>query len=333
MASPPELGGPTRFQLAAGFAAIYLIWGTTYLGIRFAIDTIPPFLMGGIRFVFAGVALYVWARARGAARPRFFQWGTAGIVGALMFLGGQGGVVWAEQRVPSGLTAVMIALVPFWMLLMNWVRPGGSRPSARSLVGLAVGFAGVLLLVGPFWRGGAGSLDPWGVAAIILATSCWAAGSLYTRSARLPSSVRLATAMEMLVGAALLLAVGSARGEWSRLVLDKISLRSGLSLAYLVVFGSLIALTAYTWLLSVSTPARVSTYAFVNPAIAVFLGWALADESLSPRTLLAAVVIVAAVAIVVTGRNKTTGHTAEPTPAELVDLVPEGAVPMQDPDD
>ena len=261
------------------------------------------------------------------------QWGAAGIAGALMFLGGQGGVVWAEQRVPSGLTAVMIALVPFWMLLMNWVRPGGSRPSARSLVGLAVGFAGVLLLVGPFWRGGVGSLDPWGVAAIVLATICWAAGSLYTRSARLPSSVRLATAMEMLMGAVLLLAVGTARGEWSQLALDEISPLSALSLAYLVVFGSLIALTAYTWLLSVSTPARVSTYAFVNPVIAVFLGWALADESLNARTLLAAAVIVAAVAIVVTGQGNAAGHSAEPTPAELVDLAPEGAVPMQGPDE
>jgi drug/metabolite transporter (DMT)-like permease len=322
-------GRPSRLQLAAGFATIYVVWGTTYLAIRFGVETLPPFLMGGIRFVLAGVPLFLWARFRGGSWPTLSQWGASGVAGALMIFVGQGGVVWAEQRVPSGFTAVLIALVPFWMVLMTWLRPGGSRPSARSLVGLGIGFAGVLLLVGPFWQRGVGSLNLWGVGAIVLATVSWAAGSLYTRNARLHPSVRLATAMEMLVGAALLLLVGTLRGEWGMLASGHASTRSLLSLLYLVVFGSLIGLSTYTWLLSVSTPARVSTYAFVNPVIAVFLGWALAGETLTPRTLLAALVIVVAVAVVVTGQGGRAGDREQvESPAELAELVPEGKVTL-----
>jgi drug/metabolite transporter (DMT)-like permease len=188
--------------------------------------------------------------------------------------------------------------------------------------------------VGPFWQRGVGSLNLWGVAAIVLATVCWAAGSLYTRNARLHPSVRLATAMEMLVGAALLLLVGTLRGEWGMLASGHASALSLLSLLYLVVFGSLIGLSTYTWLLSVSTPARVSTYAFVNPVIAVFLGWALAGETLTPRTLLAALVIVVAVAVVVTGQGRRDGDRGQDeSPAELAELVPEGKVTLPAGDD
>ena len=286
----------TRVVLA--FLAIYLIWGSTYLAIRFAIETIPPLLMAAARNLLAGGALYLWAQRRGAVRPTAAQWRAAAIVGGLLLLGGNGAVVWAEQYVPSGLTALLVAMVPVWMVLLDWWRQGGTHPGARVFIGLALGFAGMAVLVGPEHLMGAGHVDHLGAAVLALGTLSWAIGSLYSRTALLPSSPLLATAMEMLCGGALLALAGTVRGEWAAVDLAAVSLRSSVSLAYLVVFGSLVAFTAYVWLLRVTSPARVSTYAFVNPVVAVLLGWALAGEALAARTVLATAVIVAAVAVI-----------------------------------
>jgi drug/metabolite transporter (DMT)-like permease len=292
---------PTKGQVIAAFAAIYLVWGSTYLAIRFAIETMPPFLMAGARFLIAGGLLYLWAVWKGAARPTGQQWRATAIVGGLLLLGGNGVVVWAETRVPSGLAALMVATVPFWIVVLDWLRPGGARPAGRVLFGVGLGMAGIFLLIGPGKEGG-GNVDLIGALMLIVASLSWATGSLYSRRARLPQPALLATGMEMLAGGALLVVAGLVMGEGGRLQLDAISLRSLLALLYLVVFGSLIGFTAYIWLLGVTAPARVATYAYVNPVVAVFLGWAFAGEQLTFQTIIAAAVIVAAVVIITTYR-------------------------------
>ncbi len=303
--SPKHLSiQPPRWQIATAFAAIYLIWGSTYLAIRFAVETFPPFLMAGMRFLVAGAILYPWARLRGAPQPARSHWLAAAIVGGLLLLGGNGGVVWAAQRVPSGLTALLIGTVPLWMALLDWLRRDGAKPSNGVIVGLLLGLFGIVLLVEPGKISGARQVDLAGAAVLILASLSWASGSLYSRRAQLPASPLLATGMEMLAGGALLLIVSLLAGEWARFDANALSLRSWLSLGYLIVFGALVGFTAYIWLLRVSTPAHVSTYAYVNPVVAIFLGWAFAGEPLTARTLLAAAVIVAAVVIITTYRTR-----------------------------
>ncbi|HEX7119286.1 MAG TPA: drug/metabolite exporter YedA [Longimicrobiales bacterium] len=299
MLEATEAAAPSRARVLAAFAAVYMIWGSTYLAIRFAIETLPPFLMAGVRFLVAGVVMYVWVRLRGAPRPTRAEWMAATVIGALLLLGGNGAVVWAEQRVPSGVASLLVAIVPVWMVLLEWLRPGGTRPTLGVTAGLVVGFAGLALLVGPGEFGG-GAVDTVGAGVLVLGSLTWAVGSIYSRGAKLPSAPLLGTAMEMLAGGALLILAGLLTGEGSRLTLDAVTPRSVLALLYLIGFGSLIGYTAYVWLLKVSTPARASTYAYVNPVVAVFLGWVLADEPLTPRVLAAAAVIIGAVAVITT---------------------------------
>lgn len=296
--TPPQGEAPSFTALAAAFAALYLIWGSTYLAIRFAIETIPPFTMAGARFLTAGLALYLWARLRGVAPPTRRQLRDGGIVGAFLLLGGNGAVVWAEQWVPSGLAALLVATVPLWMVLLDWVWAGAERPPAGVWFGLAWGLAGVGLLTGGL---GSEAFEPgaWlGAIVILLGSLSWAMGSIYTRTARLPAAPRMATAIQMLAGGMLLAALGVGVGEWATFDVRDVSARSWAALAYLVVFGALVAYTAYIWLLGVSTAARVSTYAYVNPVVALILGWALADEPLSGRTAVAAGVILSAVMLI-----------------------------------
>jgi drug/metabolite transporter (DMT)-like permease len=286
-------------RIAAALGAVYVIWGSTYLAIRIGIESIPPFLMAGVRFVVAGGALYAWVRWRGAAKPDRIHWRSATIIGAWMLLGGNGGVCWAEQHVPSGLTALIIGTTPVWMTLLDWLWHGAGRPSARVALGLILGFAGVGLLISPGEFAGGDHVDPAGAGVLILATMSWAAGSLYSRRAALPATPLLGTAMEMLAGGIVLLAVSAAVGEWGRCDAAAVSARSLTALGYLIVFGSLIAFSAYIWLFRVTSTALASTYAYVNPLIAVFLGWAIVGEPITPRTLLAAVAIIAAVVAVI----------------------------------
>jgi drug/metabolite transporter (DMT)-like permease len=291
-----------RMRLIAAFAAVYVIWGSTYLAILFAIETLPPFLMAGVRFLIAGALLYGWMRLRGAPRPSGVHWRSATIVGGLLLLGGNGAVVWAEQWVPSGVAALLVATVAFWMVLLEWLRPGGVRPTGAVVLGLVVGFAGLALLVSGAGEGERVHL--LGAAALLFGTVCWAAGSIYARAAPLPASPFTATGMEMLAGGGLLVLVGVLTGELGRFDVGAVSMRSLLAFGYLVVFGSLVGFTAYIWLLGVTTPARAATYAYVNPIVAVLLGWAFAGEAFTPRMALAVGVIVGAVALIVTVRTR-----------------------------
>jgi drug/metabolite transporter (DMT)-like permease len=284
--------------LITAFAAVYLIWGSTYLGIRFAIETIPPHLMAAARFLVAGAILYAWSRWRGAPAPTLRNWRASAIVGGFLLLGGNGAVVWAETRVPSGLTALLVAMVPIWMLVLEMhPRLGGKRPRAAVVAGLVLGLVGLVLLVAPGKL--AGRVDPIGAGVLVLGCLSWAFGSLHSRVAALPTSGFLAAAMEMLCGGALLLLFGLATGQAGQLSLAAISARSLVSLVYLIFFGSLIGFTAYIWLLGATTPARVSTYAYVNPVVAVLLGWGFASEPMTLRTMLAAAVIVGAVVVII----------------------------------
>ena len=293
----------SRAQIIAAFASIYLIWGSTYLAIRYAVQTIPPFLMGGLRFVVSGALLYIWARYRGAPRPSRIHWRNAIIAGGFLLLGGNGAVVWAEQFVPSGLTALLVSILPFWLVIIEWVRPPRRRPHGAVLFGLVLGFIGIIVLVGPANLGGHGDIRPAGAVVLILGSLSWAIGSFYSRDAELPDSGLMTTGMEMLGGGTLLLIVGALTGELSQFDIHRISTASAAGLLYLVTFGSLLGFTSYIWLLDKVSPARLGTYAYVNPVVAVILGWLIAGERFSVRTVVAAVIVICAVALLTTARS------------------------------
>jgi drug/metabolite transporter (DMT)-like permease len=289
--------GPSRARVIVAFAAIYLIWGSTYLAIRYAIETMPALMMAGVRHFTAGAILFAVCRALGMAAPSPRHWLSALVIGALMLLGGNGAVSWAVQLVPSGLAALVIATVPLWIALLEW-RLKGVRPGRQALAGIALGIAGVAVLIGPGRLLGGQAPNPIGVGVLLVGAFAWSCGSLYSRRAPLPPQPLMVVSTQMIAGGALLVLAGLATGEGARVDLDALSTRSVLSFAYLVVFGSIVGYTAYIWLLRVTTPERVATYAFVNPVVAVLLGWALAGEALTPRILAASLVIVAAVALI-----------------------------------
>ncbi|MBW7933693.1 MAG: drug/metabolite exporter YedA, partial [Gemmatimonadaceae bacterium] len=286
-----------RAKLLLAFAAVYVIWGSTYLFIRFAIETIPPFLVGGIRFILAGSLMYAWLRARGAARPTRLEWRSAFIIGPLLMTGGNGGVVWSEQFVASGIVALVVGLVPLWMLLLVWMR-GGTRPTLREWLGVATGLVGVAMLVSTDGTPASGGISPLALLVLVFSTLSWSVGSLIARDAPLPAEPLLASAMEMIAGGVGMLLLALLRGEFQQLAMSHVSWRSALSIVYLAGFGSIIAFSAYKWLLNQVSPAAVGTYAFVNPVVAVVLGWLFASEPLGARTLVAMVVIVGAVVMV-----------------------------------
>ncbi|MBX7151228.1 EamA family transporter [bacterium] len=285
-------------KIVLAFAAIYLIWGSTYLAIKFAIATVPPFLMAGIRFLIAGAIMYAFARFRTPERPTLIHWRSATVIGGLLLMGGNGGVTWAEQFVPSGLTALLIATVPLWITVLNWLHHDRIRPGVREIGSVLLGLIGLAILVGPEELIGKGRIDLLGAGVLVTASILWSFGSLYSRQAPLPSNPLLSIGMEMLAGGAILSVVGLASGELARVDLSAVSSQSIWSLVYLILVGALIGFTAYVWLLKQTSPNLVATYAYVNPVVAVFLGWLLAGEELTFRTILAAVVIVAAVIIV-----------------------------------
>lgn len=275
--------GPSRVALLAGYAAVYVIWGSTYLGIRYAV-----------------------VRPRSSEPPTLAHWRSASIVGGLMLLGGNGMLSWGEQIVPSGIAALLVATVPLFMVLHGWAWGGTGRPSWLVTAVLVGGFAGVALLISAD-VGSSVTSYVVGSGAIVVAAFLWAAGSIYSRMASLPESQLLGVAMEMLAGGAMLVVAGVLFGEGARLDFTAVSLRSLLALGYLVVFGSIIAFSSYIWILKVSSPAHVSTYAYVNPVVAVLLGWALAGEPVTARTLIAAGVIVSSVALIVARRSPDKG--------------------------
>jgi len=282
---------------------VYFLWGGTYLGIRLAVETIPPYLMAGTRFLLAGSLVYLYARLTGAAPPLRVHWIDGGIAGGLLLLGGNGLVCWSEQLVPSGIAALMVATVPLWMILLGLMGKDRSRPGIVVLAGILLGFSGIGLLVLP--SGGAnGRVDPAGIAALAVGSFLWSLGSLYSRRARVPSSPLLAVSLQMIVGGALMLLASGLLGEWPHLALARVTLRSVLGMGYLVLFGSIIAYSAYIWLLKNADSTWVSTYAFVNPIVAVFLGWLIAGERLTTHSLWATVVILLSVVVITVQKNR-----------------------------
>jgi drug/metabolite transporter (DMT)-like permease len=281
----------------AALTTVYVVWGSTYLAIMVAIRTLPPLLMSSVRFLVAGGILYAFAARRGAARPTLRHWRSALVVGAALLLVGNGGIAWAEQRVHSGVAALLVATMPLWIALFDRVFVG-RRLAASKVAGLLVGLAGVVLLVGPV--GGAG-IDAVGALACLVAAIAWAGGSVYARGADLPQDLLLGSGMQMLAASFLLAAAGLGSGEASQV--HTVSLASLGAFAYLVVVGSLVAYSAYGWLLKSAPISIVSTYAFVNPAIAVALGAMFLGEPLSLRILAASVAILVSVALIVTARE------------------------------
>lgn len=292
-------------RVILGFAAIYLIWGSTYLGIRYAVETIPPFLMMGLRHLTAGTIVYLWARSRGAEAPALRQWGYAAIAGALLFLGGHGVLAWGEQKIPSGLAALLCATLPLWMVLVSRVKGVEERLGGRAWGGLLLGFAGVALLIGREALRPGENLNLLAAAAAVLSALLWAVGTIYSKGVRLPSSAILSAAMQMLTGGAALVIASAMLGELHSFHASEVTPRSALALLYLIVFGSVIAFTVFTWLLTVSSASRVSTFAYVNPVVAVLIGWGIASEAIGMRTAVATVIILASVALVNT-RQKVT---------------------------
>lgn len=318
MADAPAsaVAAPSRARIVAAYATVYVVWGSTYLAIAYAITTLPPFLMAGTRFLVAGALLYAWTAARGAARPSAAQWKAAAVVGGCLLLGGNGAVVWAEQYVPSGVAALLVATLPVWMVLLEWLGPDRRRPTMRVALGVFVGIAGVVVLVGPGAIRGQGNVDVLGSGALIFGSLAWAAGSLYSRRAPTPATPQLGTAMQMLAGGLMLTVAGLAVGEGRALDLAAVSPASVGGLLYLITFGSLIGFSAYVWLLRVEPTSRVSTYAYVNPVVAVALGWLVAGEALTRQTLVAAAIIVAAVMLIVaSGRPPARSATAPLPPS------------------
>ncbi len=295
---------PRRSLLLMAFLAVYFIWGSTYLAIRIAIETIPPLLMAGIRFLIAGSILFAIGYWRERERPTRAQWRNAATIGAFLLLGGNGCVVWAEQRVPSGLTALVIATVPLWMALLEWWRGESARPSGRVAIGLCLGLAGVAWLMRARDATGGHAVDPLGAIVLVLGSASWAWGSLLARRADLPRSRFLSTAMEMLTGGAWLVLAGALRGEIAAFDPNAVSTRSLVATGYLVVFGAIVAFSAYVYLLSATTPTRATTYAFVNPLVAVALGWLVAGERIPPSGVLAAALIVTGVVLLVTASRR-----------------------------
>jgi len=294
--------GPSAARIWAALLTVYLVWGSTYLAIRVAVQTLPPFLMAGVRHLSAGIVLYAFAIRRGdhvRDRPTLAGWRAAAIVGAALLLGGNGGVVWAEQYVSSGLAALFISTLPIWMAVLDRVVYG--QPIVpRVLAGLVLGFGGAALLVGRVETGGA---EPWSALVLLGAAVSWASGSLYARTAPLPRRPLVGTAMQMLAGGVCLLAVSIATGEPARLHAGAFTPHAVAAVVYLTVAGSLVGFTAYVWLLGVAPISLVSTYAYVNPVVAVLLGWLLLGEPLSARLAVAGTAIVLAVALIASARR------------------------------
>jgi drug/metabolite transporter (DMT)-like permease len=285
-----------RWKIAIAFFAVYVCWGMTYLAMRVAVREIPPHLLSGSRFVLAGVLLYAWARLRGHDAPTLKHWRSATVIGGFLLLGGNASVAWAEKTVPSGLAAVLIAVAPIWMVGLEWAR-GGPRPTKLVAVGLLLGLAGVALLVSG--RGSAElRVDPVGATILVLASASWAWGSVVSKTAALPKSPFVATSIEMIAGGVLLLLTAALSGQFRGFDPARVSFEAAAWWGYLVVFGSLVGFTAYIWLLGVTSIAKAGTYAYVNPIVAVLMGWAVLHEPVTMRMLLAAAVILVAVALV-----------------------------------
>jgi drug/metabolite transporter (DMT)-like permease len=304
----------------AGLIVLYLVWGSTYLGIKVAVETIPPFVMGFIRFVPAGILLagvVALRNRRTIQRPSRRALADTLIVGALLLMGGMGLVAWAEQTIPSGIAALLIALMPMWLAIFGLVFLGERLPRA-GVIGIAVGVVGVAILAWP--TAGVDDLDPAGLLALLVSPVCWALGAIYAaRRAVLPAPALFASGLEMIAGGLVLLVASAVTGELATFDPAAVSTESWVGILYLLLVGSLVGYTTFAWLVQVAPLPRVATYAYVNPVVAVILGAIVLQEPLSPRTWVASVVIIAAVVLIVTARARVQPAAAsiEPGPVKL----------------
>ena len=292
-----------RLSVALAFAIVCVVWGSTYLAIRFVIQTAPPFFTAGTRWAVAGVLLYIVTRLRGASRPSRSHWISASVVGGLMLLGGHGAVVWAEQWIPSGLTSIFVATVPLWVTLVESVSRR-RRPDVKVLFALVIGFIGVIALVEDMPTISGGMMGSIAAVVVLFGALAWGSGSFFSRSAKMPDSHLTGVAMQMIVGGVLLFSASLATGELTGLQLANMSQRSFAALVYLIVFGSLVAFTSYIWLLKQIAPSRVATYAYINPVVALLLGWAFAEEQLTLRGIVAAIIVLISVAVITTLKSE-----------------------------
>jgi len=290
MQHPPK---PSRISIILAFAAVYIIWGSTYLGIKYAIQTMPPLLMSGVRYFIAGLIVFVIAISTGAPFPKKIHWRNTLIIGALLVLMGNGGVALGESLIPSGIASLIVCSVPMWFALFGWLFFNKGRPGTLTVTGIILGFVGMTILVGPknILHVGQG-INLTGVLIITVGSMGWSIGSLYVSKAKLPENQLITIGMQMLCGGFLLFMSGLVKGEYSQVLFNAISTSSLLAMGYLITFGSIVAFSAYSWLLRVVPPSLVSTYAYVNPVIAVFLGWMFLNEPIDKYTIIGSIFIV-----------------------------------------
>ncbi len=327
----PTTAPPRGAPIWLGMLVLYFVWGSTYLGIAIAVDSIPPFLMAAVRFLTAGLVLLAWSvlrEGRAFVAPSRREWRDSAIVGALLLGGGMGLVAFGEQTVPSGIAALLIAMMPVWVAILGGILLGERLPRL-AVVGIAIGLAGVAILVGPSAVGGAGALDPLGLVACLLSPMAWALGSLFaSHRATLPARPLVATGLQMLLGGLVLAAAATVTGEVAAFDAGAVTSNSVLALLYLTVVGSLLAFTTFGWLLRVAPLPLVTTYAYVNPVVAVILGALVLGETVDPRTVVAGTVIVVAVALIVTARRRLRAprrdRASDAVPAANAVLAPSG---------
>ena len=311
--TPAQVAKRNRTRVILAFAAVYLLWGSTYLFIKYAIETLPPFLLGFTRFLASGGLLYAFARWRGAPGPTRADLKMAALTGVLMLGFGNGAVMWSEKTIPSGVVALIVSSVPIWIVVLDWLRPNGVRPKRSVMAGLALGFIGMIILVGPRAIVGDGHVDELGALILLGGSIAWAVGSLATRGNK-PGSPIVFAALQMLAASAAMLVMSLMKGDFATFSLGNVTMRSALSFVYLVIAGSIIGYTAYVYLLGVVSAAKAATYAYVNPVIAVLLGWAFAGEPLTLRTVIAAAVILGGVAIITGTQSFGTATDEHPIP-------------------
>ena len=314
--TPAAIAKRKRTRILLAFAAVYVLWGSTYLFIKYAIETLPPFLLGFSRFAVSGSLLYALARWRGAPNATLSEWKMAAITGVLMLGFGNGAVMWSEKSIPSGVVALIVSSVPIWIVVIDWLRPNGVRPRKSVLAGLVLGFIGMIILVGPRAIVGEGHIDEFAALILLGGSIAWAVGSLATRGKK-PGSPIVFAALQMLAASAAMGIMSLATGDFARFSFANVSTRSIVSFVYLVVAGSILGYTAYVYLLGVVSAAKAATYAYVNPVIAVLLGWAFANEPITMRTIVAAAVVLAGVAIITTAQGRGSATTGEhPVPRQ-----------------
>lgn len=285
--------------LLLAFAAVYVLWGSTYLALHFVLESMPPFLMASFRFLTAGSIMLLFAKLNKQHWPAKQEIKNSAVVGILLLVLGNGGVVWAQQYIDSGITALIVTIEPVWVVLLMWFRSTDNKPSPIVWFGIFLGLLGMLVLVGPSSLGSVEQLNPIGVLALLISSISWAVGSVYALNIKLPSSAAMSTGFQMLAAGICLFIIGSSRSEWMNFELSEITNRSILGFLYLIIFGSLIGFTSYSYIVKNANPTSVSTYAYVNPVIAVFLGWWIGNERVGMQTLLAAVLLVSAVVIII----------------------------------